>query len=224
MSFRPRPATALGRGPGCAPTSPGRRPKAGSCPERSRRGRRLSAKQRGEVAELAFLHRAAALGLGVLKPLGDSLPYDVAVDNGRRLLRVQVKSASRPHRGVYEINAGRGRNVKRAYTSRDIDFLAACLFVDGTPHRRARRDRREHGKSGSSNPPITRSPDDPVLWFIFPLSAFSPRKTIRLSRRHTERWTPYREAWHLLMEDDLQSSAAKAGARIAARDTAEAVS
>ena len=155
---RPRRCPRPGAGPGCKP----------------------GCKERGELAELAFLYRSAALGLGVLKPMGDSLPYDVAVDNGHRLLRVQVKSVSRPHRGVYEVNAGRGRNVKRAYTARDIDFLAACIFpADG---QRPTAD------------------DQRLVWFIFPLAAFSPRKTIRLSPLRSERWTPFREAWHLLTE------------------------
>ena len=185
-----RPAARSCGGPGCKP----------------------GCKERGELAELAFLYRAAALGLGVLKPMGDSLPYDVAVDNGHRLLRVQVKSVSRPHRGVYEVNAGRGRNVKRAYTARDIDFLAACIFSEPheKTHRRGRRERRERREDyelssralardlGSGQRPTT--DDQRLVWFIFPVAAFSPRKTIRLSPLRSERWTPFREAWHLLTE------------------------
>jgi hypothetical protein len=67
-----------------------------------------------------------------MKPHGDSAPYDVVVDNGRRLLRVQVKSVAKRHRDSYEINAGRGRFIKRAYTCAEIDFLAAWIVPDDT--------------------------------------------------------------------------------------------
>ena len=82
------------------------------------------------MAELAFIYRAASLGLITMKPHGDSAPYDVVVDNGRRLLRVQVKSVSQRHRDSYEVNAGRGRFIKRAYTSAEIDFLAAWIVPE----------------------------------------------------------------------------------------------
>lgn len=65
-----------------------------------------------------------------MQPHGDTAPYDVVLDTGRRFLRVQVKSAARPRGGAYEVNAGRGRYRKRAYTTRDINFLAAWLIPD----------------------------------------------------------------------------------------------
>ena len=130
----------------------------------TRRVPRLRCKQQGELAELAFLHRAAALGLIVMKPFGDSAPYDVVVDNGSRLLKLQIKSAGTPRNGAYEINAARGRFVKTPYTPRDIHFLAAYLIPEDT-------------------------------WYIFPLSSFSPRKTMRL---HPNRPCEYKEAWDLL--------------------------
>ena len=52
----------------------------------------LDAKQKGEVGELAFLHKAASLGFGVAQPHGDSELYDFIVDSGERFWRVQVKS------------------------------------------------------------------------------------------------------------------------------------
>jgi PD-(D/E)XK endonuclease len=59
------------------------------------RTRSLTRKQRGEMAEAAFLAKAAALGFRVAKPWGESSRYDLVVDNGKRLIRVQVKSAHR---------------------------------------------------------------------------------------------------------------------------------
>jgi len=53
--------------------------------------RGLTKKRRGEMAEAAFLHKASMLGFGVSKPWGDSEPYDLIVDSGSSLWRVQVK-------------------------------------------------------------------------------------------------------------------------------------
>ena len=49
-------------------------------------------KRDGEQAEAAFLHKAIGFGLSVATPRGDSERYDLIVDSGRRLWRVQVKS------------------------------------------------------------------------------------------------------------------------------------
>ncbi len=86
----------------------------------------LTRKQRGEMAEAAFVAKAVSLGLCVSKPWGESQRYDLIVDNGRRLLRVQVKSAHRPCEGnSYNIQA-RG-NSGRVYDATEIDFLVAWI-------------------------------------------------------------------------------------------------
>jgi hypothetical protein len=46
-------------------------------------------KRRGELSELAFLHKAASLGFKVSKPYGDSERYDFALDAGHRFWRIQ---------------------------------------------------------------------------------------------------------------------------------------
>jgi hypothetical protein len=55
----------------------------------------LKTKEKGELAELAFLHKAASLGFGVARPHGDSERYDFILDSGERFWRVQVKSIGR---------------------------------------------------------------------------------------------------------------------------------
>ena len=56
-------------------------------------------KERGEWAELCFMARAAGLGMGVLKPFGESLRFDVGVLSGGKVWRVQVKSTIYCRRG-----------------------------------------------------------------------------------------------------------------------------
>jgi len=55
-------------------------------------------KRIGELAELAFLHRATEKGLIVSHPYGDSAPFDFITLGNGKMCRVQVKCITRPHR------------------------------------------------------------------------------------------------------------------------------
>ena len=92
--------------------------------------RGLTRKRRGEMAEAAFLHKASTLGFGVSKPWGDSEPYDLIVDSGERLWKVQVKSAYRSGEyGGYTFHAY-GNESKKAYSLKDIDVLVAYIVPE----------------------------------------------------------------------------------------------
>jgi hypothetical protein len=82
-------------------------------------------KRLGEAVEAAFLAKATMLGFPVLKPWGDSRPYDFAVESGRRLLKVQVKCAT-SHRGSR--CSARASGSGKLYTLDDFDFLAAYVI------------------------------------------------------------------------------------------------
>jgi len=84
-----------------------------------------SPKQLGEAVEAVFLAKATMLGFPVLKPWGDSRPYDFAVEGGRRLWRVQVKCAT-SHRGTR--CSARAAGSGELYTLEDIDYLAAYVI------------------------------------------------------------------------------------------------
>src|SRR5580692_8569340 len=81
-------------------------------------------KRMGEQAEAAFLNKATSLGLSVAKPWGDSDRYDLIVDSGRRLWRVQVKSTRYMGERRFSITA---RGCTAAYTEDEIDFLAVYI-------------------------------------------------------------------------------------------------
>ena len=84
----------------------------------------LTRKQRGEMAEAAFLAKASGLGFRVSKPWGESSRYDLIVDNGGKLMRVQVKSAHRADvYGGYTFHAY--GNTTQVYRSTEIDVLVA---------------------------------------------------------------------------------------------------
>ena len=97
--------------------------------QRARQNRKWLAgcKERGEWAELCFMAKAAGQGLSVSKPLGDSRRYDVLVEAGRRIARVQVKSTIYcRRRNEYSLNVmGPGR---KRYQEGTVDFFAVYLI------------------------------------------------------------------------------------------------
>src|SRR5438270_3478398 len=90
----------------------------------------LSRKRRGELAELAFMRKAANLGFAVAKPWGDSDRYDVVVRFEKTFWRVQIKSVlgKSPSRRYFRI-ATRSSDG-RTYGRNDIDFLVAYIFAE----------------------------------------------------------------------------------------------
>lgn len=89
---------------------------------------KLDKKNLGELAELAFMRKAASMGFAVAKPWGDSDRYDVIVRFEKNFWRVQVKSVitTRPSRQSYRVKTTRGANW--TYSADEIDFLAAYVF------------------------------------------------------------------------------------------------
>ncbi len=84
-------------------------------------------KKRGEWAELVFMARVKELGFGLLRPWGESSPYDVGVEWEGRFWRVQVKSTIYKVGHAYVCNT-RPDNDYRPYTVKQIDFLAAYVI------------------------------------------------------------------------------------------------
>jgi hypothetical protein len=82
----------------------------------------------GELAELAFCFKAASLGFGVSKPLGDNERFDFILNAGHRLWRVQVKSTY--HMGMYDGYHFRTVRARQplVYSADEIDVLAAWVM------------------------------------------------------------------------------------------------
>ncbi len=134
-------------------------------------GRLTDCKERGQWVELCFMARATQEGLLISQPFGDTARYDLGVEYEGQHLRVQVKSTLYRRRGESYSLSVMGPK-RQPYGAGEIDFLAVFLI------------------------PIEE-------WYIVPheklRTRFGPMCTFHVtpgSKR--QRWSEYREAWHLL--------------------------
>jgi hypothetical protein len=89
----------------------------------------LSATRKGAAAEAETAAAAIRLGLVVLRPLCEGGRYDLVIDAGERLLRVQCKRASRQG-NVLSARRITSRHTPRwylrsTYSADEIDAIAA---------------------------------------------------------------------------------------------------
>jgi PD-(D/E)XK nuclease superfamily protein len=132
-------------------------------------------KERGEWVEAQFIAEALGRGYTVLKPWGDSQPFDVALNFGTRVVRVQVKSTS------FRLSTGYRcefhPNIEgRQYTLKQIDFFAGYVIPQKTWY--------------IIPAPVlfnaNREPTSPMLFPMQPVKA------------NSYSYECYREAWRLL--------------------------
>ena len=93
----------------------------------------MDTKLKADVAESAVTTELLRRGFRVLKPVGDRLPYDLALDVDGKLIRLQVKSAwYESSKRLYTVDArrtktNRRRMVRDRYGRKDFDF--AILYL-----------------------------------------------------------------------------------------------
>ncbi len=91
---------------------------------------------RGNVAEAGVVFRAIRAGIEVLRPRAEHVRYDLALDVGGRIYRVQCKSASlKDGAVVVRLKTCRRTSngyLRTLYSEAEIDFIAAfCPENDG---------------------------------------------------------------------------------------------
>ena len=143
----------------------------------------MDTKLKADIAESAVVTELLRRGFRVLKPVGDRLPYDLAVETNGKLLRIQVKSAWF-RKGAYIVDSRRTKTNRRymkreRYDGKDFDF--AILYIDG-----------------------------PRVFYVMPVLVFSSYKSeIALvendTRQRKPRSSEYRERWDLLSIRAVQS-------------------
>jgi PD-(D/E)XK endonuclease len=95
----------------------------------------LSTDQKGAIAEAEIAAAAIKLGVGVYRPLMEGGRYDLILEVGSLLLRVQCKWARRHYDIVlvrcYSCRRTREGMIKRCYAASEVDVIAAyCQDID----------------------------------------------------------------------------------------------
>jgi PD-(D/E)XK endonuclease len=129
-------------------------------------------KQRGELAEMHFMLKAAGLGFGVAKPWGESERYDFVLDTGKKFWRVQVKSTYVARAPKYSVNVCRSiaGKKKTPYTAEEIDILVVYIVAEDA-------------------------------WYVLPLAVVASRTRLYFAPSGSKRggiYERYREAWDLM--------------------------
>ncbi|HEY9802697.1 MAG TPA: group I intron-associated PD-(D/E)XK endonuclease [Leptolyngbyaceae cyanobacterium] len=140
----------------------------------------MDTKLKGDIAEQAAIFHALKRGWGVLKPIGDRLPYDLVFDVEGTLIKIQVKYAwLHEPSGNYVVDNRRTKTNRRlmlraAYKPSDFDF--ALVYIEKLD-----------------------------LFYIFPVDVFiSYGSEIHLveteKRQRQPRSAQYRQAWELISQ------------------------
>ena len=138
----------------------------------------MDTKLKGDIAEQAAILQALQRGWGVLKTIGDRLPYDLVFDVEGALVRVQVKSAWHQEADdAFVVDNRRTKTNRRimkrqVYQANDFDF--ALVYVAELP-----------------------------LFYVFPVGVFidygSQIYIVESGKRQRKpRSAKYREAWDLI--------------------------
>ena len=90
----------------------------------------LPAKTIGTAGEQFFAYRALEEGLHVAQPLGDNLPYDLLVDSGLEILRLQIKTtttevAGKPGKFGFALQHGGNGS---SYQDDTVDFFGLVVL------------------------------------------------------------------------------------------------
>lgn len=102
----------------------------------------------GRATEARFVADAQSRGLLVSRPFTEAPGYDAVVDNGRKLIRVQIKGCTPNRQGFCHLNINRHRRANPRY-----DILAVWMssvgrwfFLPGHTRRQRYIQLRPNGK------------------------------------------------------------------------------
>jgi len=140
----------------------------------------MDTKLKGDIAEQAATLHALQIGWGVLKPVGDRLPYDIVFDINGVLAKVQVKSAwldaASQNYVVDNRRTKTNRRVMKRSPYRTGDFDFALVYI---PERKS--------------------------FYVFPFEVFvgfaSAIQMVESDKRQRKpKSASFRDAWELMMQ------------------------
>ena len=169
-------------------------------------------KRRGELAELAFLYKAATQGFGVAKPYGDSERYDFILDCPKEdcpkddapqsdSLKLSFPEMAAPELARPENDSPRNPSSKLWRVQVKSTTTLLCGLYRINAHRRTIGRAIPYQPSEVDFLAAYIIPED--AWFIFPIQDILDRTSLLLSPRNwprPNRTDHYREAWHLFRE------------------------
>lgn len=137
----------------------------------------FSTKQKGDIAEYRVVAELLKLGLNVLMPCGDRLPYDLVIERNGKFSRLQVKWA---------------------WQDRSKDAWFYCVDLRSSNTNRVKCFHSKHGPE---------KVDFVVAWiaewdtfYVIPsIVAAKYRSTIRLSMNEKHPVKKFKNAWSLLL-------------------------
>lgn len=96
--------------------------------------------KRGNVSEAVVLSRYIKVGFLVSTPFGVGTPYDLVLDTGAELLRVQVKTGRVRNGAIeFETRRARSRTLRNSYKEGEVDYFAIyCPELDSVYVMKAR--------------------------------------------------------------------------------------
>ena len=139
----------------------------------------MDTKLKGDIAEHAAILQALKRGWGVLKPVGDRLPYDLVFDVAGTLVKIQVKCAWFDDSSRNYVVDNRRTKTNRRSMIRDaykpVDFDFALVYIL-----------------------------DCDLFYVFPVDVFiSYGSEIHMveaeKRQRKPRSAEFRDAWRLIL-------------------------
>jgi hypothetical protein len=83
--------------------------------------------EQGNVSEIEFLARAIRKGLSVSRPMFVE-KYDCLIDNGKDVLKVQIKSTTHWNKSSWQVSLRNGCTQKEKYKKGDCDFFAIHII------------------------------------------------------------------------------------------------
>jgi len=98
----------------------------------------MDTKLKADIAELAVTKELLNRGFNVLKPIGDRLAYDLAIDLSGELLRIQIKAAwYNDNKSMFIVDNRRTRTNRRImqrkhYNNEDFDFAIIVVLESNT--------------------------------------------------------------------------------------------
>lgn len=84
----------------------------------------------GATAEYLFASECLSRGLLPNWPSADSAAYDMVVDTGKKLQRIQVKGTEKSTEVVEFVFSMKDHGKTRHYTKKDVDFIVLYLFAN----------------------------------------------------------------------------------------------